>query len=284
VRPRLIDFLQTSLGVPGAKFLVPTSFTVTLLAVTMVLWVMVVRGKRTGMSPRIIVGASLTAALSGVVGARFFHLMQHVQLTLAHPHLLLRLHGGTTSWGAYIAGTLGFVLYLRARGRAVWPHADLLASCLGLGPFIGRWACFLNGCCFGKMSQLPWAVRFPRFSFPYKAQLDAGMIDIDSRLSLPVHPVQLYSAVVGLLLFVAASRFWARWRSRPGLTFAFYWFLYAAVRFSSEFLRGDVPRPVLSALTLSQAICLLILAGMGLALWRARAAFAAGVGGPAQNR
>jgi phosphatidylglycerol:prolipoprotein diacylglycerol transferase len=272
VRPRLIEFLQLHLGLPGARYVVPTSFTIMVLAVALVMWVMVIRGKRIGLSPRIIVGASLTAVLAGIVGARLFHLLQHVQLTVENPHLLLRLHGGTTSWGAYIAGTLGFALYLRARHQAVLPHADLLASCLGLGPLVGRWACFLNGCCFGTVSHLPWAVRFPRFSFPYEAQLDAGLIDAGARLSLPVHPVQLYSATAGLLLFVAASRFWARQRSRPGLTFAFYWLLYAVFRFCTEFLRGDVPRHVLSTLTLSQAICLIIIVLAGLTLWRRRAA------------
>ena len=50
----------------------------------------------------------------------------------------------------------------------------------------GRVGCFLNGCCYGRPTTLPWGVKFPPGSF---ASLEFG--------DTPVHPSQLYNAVVG---------------------------------------------------------------------------------------
>ncbi|MBA7702615.1 Phosphatidylglycerol--prolipoprotein diacylglyceryl transferase [subsurface metagenome] len=36
---------------------------------------------------------------------------------------------------------------------------------------LGRIGCFLNGCCFGKPTQLPWDIRFPYGSFAYRSQI-----------------------------------------------------------------------------------------------------------------
>ena len=277
MRPRLVEFLEPVVGSFLARFLVPTGVTMLAAAVAVVLWVMVIRGRRVGLSPRWIVAASLCGVLAGLLGARAFHLLQHLPRTLANPHLVFRLAGGTTSWGAYLGGLLGFGLCLAVRRRPVLPHLDLLASCLGLGPLLARWSCFLNGCCFGRVTDLPWGVRFPAPGFVHQAQRQAGLIDLDAPLTLPVHPVQLYASLAGLLLFAATSRFWAARRERPGRTFAFYWLLYGLLRFGIEFGRGDVPRLAGTGLTLSQLICLgvVLLAGGFLA---------AGAGAQKRNR
>jgi len=39
----------------------------------------------------------------------------------------------------------------------------------------GRIGCFLNGCCFGKPTDLPWAVRFPYNSFAYLSQINPNI-------------------------------------------------------------------------------------------------------------
>lgn len=63
-----------------------------------------------------------------------------------------------------------------------------------------RLGCFLNGCCFGKPSSLPWAMAFPRHSWVFWYHRSQGWIPRGALVSLPVHPLQLY-----FLLAAAAS-------------------------------------------------------------------------------
>jgi phosphatidylglycerol:prolipoprotein diacylglycerol transferase len=51
----------------------------------------------------------------------------------------------------------------------------------------GRIGCFLNGCCFGKPTSLPWGVRFPYGSFAYRSQIQANpqRNRLTPRLNLP---------------------------------------------------------------------------------------------------
>jgi len=51
----------------------------------------------------------------------------------------------------------------------------------------GRIGCFLNGCCYGKPAELPWAVRFPYGSFAYRSQVhpDPDRHRAEPHLELP---------------------------------------------------------------------------------------------------
>lgn len=69
---------------------------------------------------------------------------------------------------------------------------------------MGRLNCFVVGCCHGSLSELPWAIRFPRGSIPWFSHYDAGLIPPDAPHSLGVHPFQLY-----LFLMEAALAFFA---------------------------------------------------------------------------
>ena len=54
--------------------------------------------------------------------------------------------------------------------------ADLVAPSLMLGLAIGRIGCLLNGCCFGGLCDLPWAVTFPAGSPAYASQVARGVM------------------------------------------------------------------------------------------------------------
>lgn len=91
-----------------------------------------------------------------------------------------------------------------------------------------RLGCFLNGCCFGKVSTMPWAFEFPRDSWVHFYHVSQGWISPAASASLPVHPLQLYfcvAAVVSLALLL-----WLRY-SGEGVGEAQYCFF--ALFFSS---------------------------------------------------
>jgi phosphatidylglycerol:prolipoprotein diacylglycerol transferase len=84
---------------------------------------------------------------------------------------------------------------------------------------IGRVGCFLNGCCYGKPSSLPWAVAFP-FN------------------GVPRHPTQLYEMGALLTLFFILKAL-ERKKLKAGTLFLIYGLSYGIWRFGVEFLRGD---------------------------------------------
>jgi phosphatidylglycerol:prolipoprotein diacylglycerol transferase len=81
-------------------------------------------------------------------------------------------------------------------GDAVIPMAAFALVFIRLG-------CFLNSCCFGKVSSLPWAVRFPRQTWVFWYHETHGWIPRAASASLPVHPLQLYFLGAALAALVA---------------------------------------------------------------------------------
>jgi phosphatidylglycerol:prolipoprotein diacylglycerol transferase len=54
--------------------------------------------------------------------------------------------------------------------------ADLMAPCMLLGLAFGRLGCLMNGCCYGGICNLPWAITFPPQSFAYLSQVERGQM------------------------------------------------------------------------------------------------------------
>jgi phosphatidylglycerol:prolipoprotein diacylglycerol transferase len=108
--------------------------------------------------------------------------------------------------------------------------------------------CFFAGCCWGKPTDVPWAITFTN---PFAAA------NVGTPLNVPLHPTQLYEAgaealILGILL--ATER---RGRPYPGRTFWLYMLLYAISRFVIEFYRND-PRGAVMMFSTSQFISLLL--------------------------
>jgi phosphatidylglycerol:prolipoprotein diacylglycerol transferase len=121
-----------------------------------------------------------------------------------------------------------------------WKTADACAPGIALGNFFGRQGCFAAGCCWGKPTSLPWGVRF--------TELGHEITGVPNDQYL--HPTQLYESFAMLLVFLLLL-WWHGRRKFSGQIILFYAVLYAAIRFSVEFLRADPRGDVLGLTTLT---------------------------------
>lgn len=205
----------------------------------------------------------LIAVVGGVIGARTWFSLQY----------------GLTSTGFSIFGfLLGAVALLTAYHRwskgwwAPTDFPDSITPAFALGTAIHRLGCFHRGCCFGKICELPWAVRYPSGSHPWNHQLAQGLIGPSASQTLPIHPTQLYGVLTGLILFCLLLWILKR-RPFPLLRFEVVLgsaIFLAVYRFFLEMLRDDAGGVHFGPLTFSQGTSLLILVGCSLLLVQRR--------------
>jgi len=258
VRPQIVDYLNQAFGTSLFNWLVPTPAFMYALAMLIGLIVFVKRSRSRKLSSYHALGAAIFAMIGGLIGARLFYLLLHFDRIISRPTILFDVRGGTVSWGSYIGGGVAFWLYFIIRRQPVKLYADVLGSFLGLGPFIGRWSCFLNGCCFGKLSSAPWAIVYPHGSYAFAAHARQGLVDPLASSSLPVHPLPIYLSMNGLILFLFFSWLWKQNKLPAGVLFCLYWAVYTFTRFFLEYFR-DV-RDVISIgkFSLPQVMTILI--------------------------
>jgi len=137
--------------------------------------------------------------------------------------------------GGLLFGLAGFILCQKVLvlNKTI---INLYAWITPVGLGIQKIGCFLNGCCFGKPSDLPWSVQYARSTNAHFHHWINGLIDENALLSLRVHPVQLYEAILFLTISFIVWRSLRFWRRRwSALIFSLC--LLAAFRFFMEFLR-----------------------------------------------
>ncbi len=115
-------------------------------------------------NPQIITNIALYALVAGVAGARLFHIIHYYDKFRANPVELLYIwQGGLEFYGGVLLAMAVIIIYMIYYKLPVRQCLDVLAVGLMLGLAFGRIGCFLNGCCFGKPANIPWAVTFPSF-------------------------------------------------------------------------------------------------------------------------
>ena len=174
-----------------------------------------------------LVSVILAALVAGVLGARGLYVVEHVDDFRREWGSVLALwQGGLTLYGGIVAGTAVGLATARRVGLPMWVAADALTPSVAIGTAFGRVGCFLNGCCYGRPTKLPWGVVFPPDSF---AGLEFG--------NTAVHPSQLYFSLAGLALFGIA---WVLRRrlAPPGVLFWTVLALFALVRIPLDFTRA----------------------------------------------
>lgn len=152
-----------------------------------------------------------------------------------------------------------------------WGAMDVAMPQIALGEAFGRIGCYLNGCCYGdRCDSLAWAVRFPRSSYAFDKHL-AQYPDFpsDALWSYPVHPTQLYSALLLFAIFVGLRWVRKRWYPFEGFLTPAYMVTAGLYRFGVEFLRddGNPTNLGLGLISNQQLFALLMVAG-GFVLYR----------------
>lgn len=252
MKPELFEFL----GIPFYSYRV-------LLAVSFVLCTLlsVRASERHPDGVRLVPAMGIWALCGALLGARVFYVLQY-RTPSEYWSALVVWEGGLVFYGGLLGGATAVAIHWRARGTPFLKGADVVAPYLALGEAITRIGCFLNGCCYGYVTDLPWGLHFPPGSVAYQAQLDAGLVTTADSHSRACHPTQLYMAA-GLILVFGVLLRKSRRPSWNGATVCGYLLLYGILRFLVEYLRGDGARSILG-MTVSQTISLLLAVGAGL--------------------
>ncbi len=197
-------------------------------------WLGLKEARRYGMDEDKFLTVILFTLIGSIFGARLLYVMEHIADYRQQWSSVLALwQGGLTLYGGIVAGTIVGLWMARRQGLRVWRVADALAPSLALGTAIGRVGCFLNGCCYGRPTRLPWGIVYPPDTFP---SIEFG--------ATPIHPSQIYFSLTSLVLFAVM------WRLRKRVRFAgqlFWGFIvaYALVRIPLDFTRAYEPGSVL---------------------------------------
>jgi len=222
-------------------------------------------GRREGRSYTDAADMLFWVMVAGIVGARVAYIFKEWDSFSSAPLTMIRIDkGGLAFYGGFIGGTLALAVFARVRGQKVLSLYDFAVTSLPLGHALGRIGCFMNGCCFGKLSDGALCVTYPMHSYPWWRHVYNGYLTRFDVRSLSVYPVQLYEAAFNILLFVLLVWSYRR-RKHDGSVAALYLMTYPLGRFVFEYLRGD-HRLQFLGVSVGQVVSFLLFT-VGAALW-----------------
>jgi phosphatidylglycerol:prolipoprotein diacylglycerol transferase len=202
----------------------------------------------------------LTAAVGGLVGARFWSIVSAWDEFTSDPLRVAFGAGGLVWYGGFMGGVIAVTILFR-RTRVPWLRgADAAAPALALGHAIGRIGCQLAGDGdWGIETKVPGGM-----AYPY------AVVGWDKPPGVKVHPTPIYEMVAYFAIFLFL---WSRRKrgAHDGVSFAFYLVLAGAARFLVEFVRTN-PRTLFGLSNAQVVSVVLIVIGAWLLMTRREAA------------
>ena len=229
-----------------------------LLGLRLAMW----RAKRWGLDPNRVLDLGIYIIIAALVGAKLLLLVVDFDQFRRPEELLSLARSGGVFYGGLLLAVAVAFWYIARHRMPFWTTCDVFAPGIALGHVTGRLGCLAAGCCYGKPTDVPWAIVFTN----PQAQANVG-----TPLGIPLHPTQIYEAGAALLILAFLLATERRGRPFPGRTFWAYMFLYAVSRYIIEIFRGDPRGTVLGIFSTSQFISL-VLAPLSIAMlfWLSR--------------
>ena len=210
------------------------------------------RAKRYGILPDEMVNLAVVIIIASIVGSRTLFVFEHIKIFSNNPISVLFIwQGGFSYHGGLLFAFIGALWWIKRKNIPIRRTFDIVAPSIALGFFFVRIGCFLNGCCFGNPTDMPWGVIFPSDSA-------AGLIYNNTK----IHPTQLYDSLSGLISFfiLLGIEKKLQFSEGKGLLLFFILILSALWRFIIEFFRYQMPDLIIVGwFTKAQAYCLGIL-------------------------
>ena len=156
--------------IPFTELTIKSYGTMLVVALLFSLWLIKKMCKRVGYDSEILTNATMYALIAGVIGARVMYVLHYKVYEQGFFEIFAVWKGGLELLGGVIFA-IGFLLfYLKRKKCDMLTNLDILSVVLLGGIAIGRIGCFLNGCCYGHITDAPTGVIFPYDSIVYNSQ------------------------------------------------------------------------------------------------------------------
>lgn len=162
-------------------------------------WIAIPRMQEEGLNPEDAANMLIWIMIGGVVGAKLYYAIDTSIRDEGEFLDSLFSRAGMTFYGGLLGGALAGVLGCIVYKIRVAPFANAAAVSVAIGQAIGRIGCLLVGDDYGRATDLPWGIAFPRGLPP---------------VHYPVHPTQLYEFA---WLSLVTAFLWARRKQSPSL-------------------------------------------------------------------
>ncbi|MBZ0264997.1 prolipoprotein diacylglyceryl transferase [bacterium] len=225
MHPVLIDFGRFKLYSYGLMLF---------LAFALGIYIAYRRSKRFGIEGNVVLDVSSAMIISGLLGGRLLYVLTHLEefrgrwLDIINPVQSDGTIGiaGLVLLGGVVLAVVTLVFLTWLKDIPLLRLMDVLAPSLALGIALGRLGCYLNGCCFGLVTDISWAVSFPEGCSAHSIMGDQH-----------IHPTQLYAFIYNGLLFIFLLWEEKLPRAFDGRTIFLMFTGYGIFRFFNETLR-----------------------------------------------
>jgi len=235
-----------------------------------------------------------------MIGGRLGYVLFYRPEMLHEPLSILRVwEGGMSSHGGII-GVVVFTLVYSRRHKLPWTNpGDNLCVVAPIGLFLGRCANFINGELYGRVTNVSWAMQFPKElldvgnaaeadrALAACQQIDPSIRSVDSIIEsvrtnpkiadalrgilTPRHPSQLYEAALeGVVLFSILWFVRTRFRTPNGFITGLFLIVYSILRIIVENFR-EPDAPLVGMFTRGQFFSFFtVVIGIGFIVWSRR--------------
>lgn len=166
------------------------------------------------------------ASFVGILGGRALHVLSDLEGYTNILDIFRIWQGGLSILGTMISVTIYAIWYCYKNGLPLLEILDMAGIYAPLVHAIARIGCFCAGCCYGASCNLPWAITYthPLSSAP---------------LNQALHPSQIYSSLIYLVIFFIINRLSKNRYLYPGQLFLTYFIASAFERLTVDFFRND---------------------------------------------
>ncbi|HJM69173.1 MAG TPA: prolipoprotein diacylglyceryl transferase [Candidatus Babeliales bacterium] len=165
--------------------------------------------------------------LVGIAGGRALFVITHLRIMHSLWDVISIWEGGLSLLGSVIGISLFIPLFLRSKNIPILPILDLAGIYAPLLIGFSRFGCFFAGCCYGRATDLPWAITY---THP----------DSMAPLHCALHPTQVYSALTLISIFFILRFICQPWLTKPGQLFGLFLIAIGTERALMEFVRNDL--------------------------------------------
>jgi len=194
-------------------------------------------------SYKILFEATVYAGFSGVIGANLLYVfVNYHNLTIAQ---MLDPTTGHMFFGFFIFFVFTIIIYGKIKNIPAMHIANVSIVAWASAQCVALFACLFAGCCYGKSTDITWAITFVHESSR-------------SPIGIPLHPTQIYD-IVAVFLIMLVLVYMENIPQYSSYLFLIYMLLYSLSRIILDNFRGDARGTIYDLITVSQGIAIIVL-------------------------